>query len=110
VPIIEKSTKAKIIQRLISNKVWEGVSYLVTGEYSGDNVELAATFFDLDFSFVSVGNLLGEISLHQQINWGMHLAIALLKKGASFRQMEFTLGKTAIHIGVQLALETDKRY
>jgi hypothetical protein len=60
VPIIEKSTKAKIIQRLISNKVWEGVSYLVTGKYSGDNMELAATFFDLDFSFVSVGNLLSK--------------------------------------------------
>jgi hypothetical protein len=51
---------------------------------------------------------LSDVTGCRQTNWGMHLAIALLKKGASFRQMEFTLGKTAIHIGVQLALETGK--
>ena len=104
----QKAVKVKIIQRLVSNKVWEGVSNLVTGNYSGDHIELAASFSELDFSFVPVGNLLKETTLQQQKNWGIQLAIELLKKGAPFQQMEHCLGKAAIHIGVQIALETGR--
>ena len=104
----DKTVKVKIIQRLVSNKVWEGVSYLVIGVYSGEHMELAATFSELDFAFVPVGNLLQETTLLQQKSWGIQLAMTLLEKGASYQQMELYLGKAAIHIGVQSALETGR--
>ncbi|CAC5364292.1 unnamed protein product [Mytilus coruscus] len=102
----DEATKEKVIQRLILNKSWANISYLVTGVYPGNNVDLAGSFSDLNFSFVPVGNLLRQISVSQKKSWGIQLAIALLRNGASYEQMEFDVGQAAIHIGVQDALET----
>lgn len=98
--------RVKVVQRLVSMKSWEAVSYLVIGESSGNNHVLDKAFEHLDFSFINVGNLLKESTDLQLRNWGIDLAIALLSKGATFHQMELNLGKAAIHIGVSSALRT----
>ncbi|XP_062604973.1 uncharacterized protein LOC134266763 [Saccostrea cucullata] len=96
----------KILQRLASSQQWEGISLLVTGVHRGPESFLDYSFTNVSAEKISVGCLLKDLSITDLKGYGMQLAAALLKNGASYQDIELKWGSPVLHVVLVKTLET----
>lgn len=95
-----------ILQQLAFTKSWEGVSLLVTGNHCGPRSSLDFSIPNCPANDMWVGCLLMDLSVNDLRRYGMQLAVALLKNGADFGDIERTWRTPVIHVVITKTLET----
>ncbi|CAC5423625.1 unnamed protein product [Mytilus coruscus] len=100
--------KEAILQQLSTTQNWNGVSYVIIGNITGTDFELAGLFSKCCCRKINVCDLLKNTSTKQKKDWGLKLAIELLKNGALLDNFESEMQQSRIHYGIQISLETVK--
>ncbi|XP_065937230.1 TPR and ankyrin repeat-containing protein 1 isoform X2 [Magallana gigas] len=95
-----------LLQQLAFTKCWEGVSLLVTGNHCGPRSPLDFSIPNCPANDMWVGCLLMDLSVNDLSRYGMQLAVALLKNGADFDEIERTWRTPVIHVVITKTLET----
>lgn len=99
----EQSVLLKI---LADRRCWEGVSLLVTGVHTGIKSSLDFSSPNCPARDISVGILLKDLSENELKRNGIQLAVALLKNGALFSNIEIIWNSPVLHVVILKTLET----
>lgn len=99
----EQSVLLKI---LADRRCWEGVSLLVTGVHKGIKSSLDFSSPNCPARDISVGILLKDLSDNELKRNGIQLAVALLKNGALFSNIEIIWNSPVLHVVILKTLET----
>ncbi|XP_062566534.1 uncharacterized protein LOC134228857, partial [Saccostrea cucullata] len=103
---LETDAQEKLLQGLASSHHWEGVSLLITGEHRGPKSSLDFSIPNVSAKHVSIACLFEDLSISDLKRYGMRLAVALLKNGSPYQDIEEVFGIPAFHVVLIKTLET----